>query len=1140
MKRLILTLLISTIFQQFYSQGITVTVGTVSSQDTLVQVSVPFYVSGLDATTGGTAVVAMEYYIDFNNQDVQYVNITNFYSGLPVSEWIYGVNGSRFGCNWVDPQFIPTNIPDNTKLFDLVFFYKRPVTTTLNLSETDCVLVNGAFQQIPNSQITFNDGQINYSGFTFPPNGLTEISPTSFISFPDSIVRIPVYSSGFGTENSSLYQMKLSFQLDSGILGYEGIIEFSSVLPENEWSIEYDPETAQINCTWNETNSVNRQIPDQTKLFDIVLKGQEPGTSAIEFLAEECYFAHFHIGQSYSLVSDFIESFVQIIEIPNPPPGNLSMVPDLFITYPDSLISIPFQISGFENENSALSTFNLSIIFDTTYLQFLEAVNFNELLPENEWIIDFIPEQQTLNLTWVNSINENQQIPDQTILFELKFKPLIIGGTSVSFNPELCYFKHNFYSYQINLSASFNNAVIQIFDNTIPLPGQVNITPSLFTSYPDSVINVPVYLSGFNTSQTTLSQIKLVLTFNDTLISFQNLSGYSNIMPEDQWTVTFDPLSNQLICEWAEPDTLNIAIPNSTKIFDISFIAEQTGTTEIVFDSAQCRYFHTFLGNNFERYAYHSNAIVNIIDIPLPPPGLVYFEPDNFSTFPDSTLHIPVNLSGFSDSYSSLAGMQLNMDISENYLGFISASNFNPLLPSTQWIIQYNQADGTIVFNWAEPFTNNIIIPNETHLFDLDIKAINTGVGTIEFDSSSCMFIHMINSTQQLITANFENATINIENLPIPPPGELFFQSEQYNVNTGNTFNVPVLISGFGNPNSSLTELEITIQFDGDIIDPLSVINFSSLMPQEQWTITTFIPNEIKCIWENPSGQNLQIPDSLILFGIEFFAETNGISEINFDSAQCHFYHVQGTANMELSAFFGTTTITVLSPVIPEYPEVKIIPEYIQQISGVMINVPVVLFGFNTDSTTLAAIEFYIDFDPFAIQYQGVANFNPFFPENQWIYNSNTGRFLCNWVEPTLQNLSVSDSLTIFEIQFLCLSNQTDLVFDSAAGVFAHMSGSSPVNIPVVYQNGHVTILPDQIDEKSDISKNIYSVQNQIIIHDLSGNIRLFNSTGQLIGEYFANHNDDLEIQIPQNGIYIVEAITSVNTRLIRKILIMK
>ena len=128
------------------SQNINVSLATVSSADTLVQVTVPFYVSGLDATAGGTQVTALEFYVYYNNVEIDYVNAINFYSGTPASQWIFGSNGQKYGCNWVHPQLLPISIPDSTKLFDIVFFYKKPVNSILNISETECMLVNAAFQ----------------------------------------------------------------------------------------------------------------------------------------------------------------------------------------------------------------------------------------------------------------------------------------------------------------------------------------------------------------------------------------------------------------------------------------------------------------------------------------------------------------------------------------------------------------------------------------------------------------------------------------------------------------------------------------------------------------------------------------------------------------------------------------------------------------------------------------------------------------------------------------------------------------------------------------------------------------------------------------------------------------------------------
>jgi hypothetical protein len=194
----------------------------------------------------------------------------------------------------------------------------------------------------------------------------------------------------------------------------------------------------------------------------------------------------------------------------------------------------------------------------------------------------------------------------------------------------------------------------------------------------------------------------------------------------------------------------------------------------------------------------------------------------------------------------------------------------------------------------------------------------------------------------------------------------------------------------------------------------------------------------------------------------------------------------------------------------------------------------VVFFGFNSDTTTITAAEFYIDFDKTVLQYQGVTNFNPLMPQAQWIYNvmlPDSNRFACNWVEPTLQNLSIPDSTTVFEIQFLCLADETALAFDVPANVFVHIDQEANlIELPVEFSDGYVIVLPDDI-ETPDAGNVSVRVLNRIIYLENTGGIaRVFNMAGQLVAfrELSGGIN---EIEISQQGIYLIN-ITDKNQRL--------
>jgi len=1129
MKKIIFIIYVLFWASALQSQNITVSIPTVESQDTLVQVQVPFYVSGLDGTTGGMPVIAMEFYVYYDSSQVNYINAINFYSGTPATQWIYGSNGIKFGSNWVHPQLLPINIPDNTKLFDLVFYYKKATNTILDISETECVLVDANFQQIPDSSIVFVDGAIHYTGFTQPPPGLVEIIPESFISFPDTVFNVPVFISGFGLANSSLTNLNLYLDFNNSLINFENASNFSNLLPAGEWTISYETAQNKLVCSWTDPLMENMQIPNGTKLFDLDFKGQAAGQTPITFDSIACSYSHNHNGIPKPLTANYQNSTVEIFDIPNPPPGQVEFNPDLYVVYADSMISVPVYISGFNSENSSISNLEIVVDFDSEKLDYQMVSAFNELLPSNEWTITYDQVLNHLDCVWNQPSIQNLNIPDNSKLFEISLKALVPGNTTLSFDETSCQYLHQFMGYVIPFNANYNNAQIQIYDWTVPLPGLVEIVPDSFVVNPDTLVYVPIRISGFNQENSSLSDMQLVLDFNQNILNYQTATGFSNILPEEQWNITYNEAESRMVCTWEEPLLNNVLINNNTVLFELVFKAAALGSSLLQFDSVSCLFHHQLVGNTVSLTANFGNSIVEVIEIPLPPPGLIAIVPDTFNTNPDLLINVPIVLSGFGAENSSLSNLELVMEFDNQMVEYQTTSNFAGIMPGNEWNITYDQEQSRMVCAWDNSNSQNIAIPDNTTIFEFVFKTTAIGTSAMHFDSVSSVIIHKINGTNQEITANFSDATVIVEEIPLPPPGLVAIEPDYFISYPDSSFHVPVFISGFGSAEASLSGLELAIGFNNQVIDFEQATAFGSLLPQDQWSIT-YQPDDSRllCVWENPTGNNLPIPDGTPLFELVFKGQQLGISPLEFDSLSSVFNHKQNGGTIQLTAIFSNAMvqIIVLTPPITCYA--KIIPDTISGISGNIINVPVVLFGLNGDTNSIMAAEFYIDFDKYAVSYQGITNFNPLMPLTQWIYNvvqPDSNRFACNWVEPTLQNLSIPDSTTIFELQFLCIANETPLTFDATANVFVHIDQEfNLIEVPVGYSDGYVIVLPDAVESVSAEKINVSVVNRKLIIKNISGIARVFNLAGQLVKSKNLTPEDN-EMDIQQQGIYVISVI---------------
>lgn len=204
--------------------------------------------------------------------------------------------------------------------------------------------------------------------------------------------------------------------------------------------------------------------------------------------------------------------------------------------------------------------------------------------------------------------------------------------------------------------------------------------------------------------------------------------------------------------------------------------------------------------------------------------------------------------------------------------------------------------------------------------------------------------------------------------------------------------------------------------------------------------------------------------------------------------------------------------------------KIEISPEIIPGVTGQEITVSVMVSEFDTEITSLGAIEFYINFDNSVLSYTGVTNFSPLLPVSQWFYSNpapSLNRFACNWAEPTLQNVNIPTGTVLFDLKFLCANGQTTIDFDSAASIFVHIDGVNFVSLPVDFADGFVQInvgIAEQYNEKHIIATG----DKNFVIRDIEGQLTVTNLMGQTIINTFVSETEERNFSINQAGIFIV------------------
>ncbi len=151
--------------------------------------------------------------------------------------------------------------------------------------------------------------------------------------------------------------------------------------------------------------------------------------------------------------------------------------------------------------------------------------------------------------------------------------------------------------------------------------------------------------------------------------------------------------------------------------------------------------------------------------------------------------------------------------------------------------------------------------------------------------------------------------------------------------------------------------------------------------------------------------------------------------------------------------------------------KIEFSPDVIRVSPGDTAYAPVVLTGFGTDTTSLLAMEFYIEFENNVLTYHSIENLNPLFSEIDWLFSdsaftNNNGRLAANWVEPTFQNnLMIPDGTVLFELMFIYSSGESVLDFDESSSVFSHLNPDfTTTEFYPEHINGLIAELPEGND----------------------------------------------------------------------------
>lgn len=480
-------------------------------------------------------------------------------------------------------------------------------------------------------------------------------------------------------------------------------------------------------------------------------------------------------------------------------------------------VTIPVKIYGAGTTGTPVSSANISIVYDTNYLTYVNTVNFYTAMPASQWYYsgNYNPTcaAYTASANWMEPSLGTLAIPDGTTLYEIQF--IYKGGNGLL-------------TYCIN---EFTNAAYDLIPTT-PVNGGV-VAPLL--TGPADVCEG----SAGNIYVTDANMTNYIWTVNGGVITAGGGTNTNTV------TVTW-PTAGSHSVTVTYNSTVTAGLPvtvNANNAVSISIAASQNNIcagTQVTFTVTPTN------GGSNPTYQWNKNG-------------------SNVGSNQPTYSYVPVNgdiitcvlTSGLTcTSGNPATSNSITMSVTPMVsVGVAIGASANPVTAGTAVTFTANPTNGgtSPTFQWK---VNGVVTGTNTST--LTFTPVNG-------DQVFCLL------TSSLTCVNNSVATSNVITMSVntPPVYPLVVTLPNKLAIPGTTVMFPVKLKGASVTGTPISSANIQITYDPAVLDYDTLIGFYSAMPSSQWFFSGN-NNMVSANWMEPSLLTLAIPDSTTLFEIRF------------------------------------------------------------------------------------------------------------------------------------------------------------------------------------------------------------------------------------------------------------------------------
>ncbi|MCB0640844.1 MAG: hypothetical protein KDC44_04355, partial [Phaeodactylibacter sp.] len=629
-----------------------------------------------------------------------------------------------------------------------------------------------------------------------------------------------------------------------------------------------------------------------------------------------------------------------------------------------------------------------------------QALNLAGLAPSNIGN----PSAGNITVSWLSDdILNGTTVSDGTVIFELCFTGLSGGTSAIDFS-----------STPTPVEVTNPDGIVTpTFDD-----GQITVTGGgggggdlTFTASNESIMAgqqacVEISVDNFQ----DLVSMQWSINYNPSIVEFDmaqalNLGGLapSNIG---------NPSAGNITVSWLSDDVINgTTVPDGTVIFELCFTGLSNGTSPIDFSSTPTPVEVTdpdgIVSPVFDDGAIQVSG--GVID------GVLFIAGDEFGENGNQVC-VPISVQNFVD----LVSMQFSINYNASILQYTGAQGLNLAGLSASNI--GNPSAGNITVSWlSDDVINGTTVPNDEVIFELCFTVIgsNGQVSPINFSGTPTPI--EVTDPDGLVNFNEQDGSVTVG---APPPTDgVVIHIGSGSGDNGEQVCVNIKVEDFTN----IISLQHSINYDPSVLSYVGPNGFN-LAGLSGSNISNPSAGNVTFNWTSPNASNgTTVNNGTTIYSLCFdlIGSSGDESDLTFSGTPLAVSGTDPDGSVNVSGTNGTIVVNGL----PQVDDFALVMQNAQVASGDQICIPVLALNF----TEVVSMQFSINYDQTALQYNNAANLNLGGLTVSNIGNPTPGNITVSWLsDDVINGTSVADGTPIFELCFTALApncTETDVAF---------------------------------------------------------------------------------------------------------------